>query len=180
MLGGVQFVFNAEEGTTFEPLEALNEFERVGQWQSETQYLFMAYSMSKKTLGVGKHALLRISGEAELAEISLSDPRGAEVAAIRKTPTAVSTIETMQMQKAYPNPFTGELFVLYIIGENGHKEATLVVTDIAGRTVAIQSVSAAYGAHTAHITATGLSSGIYFVNLYIDGSLIQTDKVVKQ
>ena len=80
VLGGVQCTFEAEQGHTFTALSALNEFEKVGTWQSEEQYMFMAYSMSGKTLSVGKTALLQI-GEAELTNIILSDAQGHNVAA---------------------------------------------------------------------------------------------------
>ena len=80
VLGGVQCTFEAEQGHTFTALSALNEFEKVGTWQNEEQYMFMAYSMSGKTLGVGKTALLQI-GEAELTNIILSDAQGHNVAA---------------------------------------------------------------------------------------------------
>lgn len=80
VLGGVQCTFEAENGHTFTTLDALNGFETVGTWQAENNYLFMAYSMSGKTLGVGKNALLQI-GDADLTEIILSDAQGHNVAA---------------------------------------------------------------------------------------------------
>ena len=80
VLGGVQCTFEAEQGHTFTALSALNEFEKVGTWQSEDKYLFMAYSMSGKTIGVGKTALLQI-GDAELTNIVLSDAQGHNVVA---------------------------------------------------------------------------------------------------
>lgn len=80
VLGGVQCTFEAEQGHTFTALSALNEFEKVGTWQSEDNYLFMAYSMSGKTIGVGKTALLQI-GDAELTNIVLSDAQGHNVVA---------------------------------------------------------------------------------------------------
>lgn len=80
VLGGIQCTFEAENGYTFTTLDALNGFETVGTWQSEEQYLFMAYSMSGKTIGVGKNALLQI-GDAELTSIILSDAQGHNVPA---------------------------------------------------------------------------------------------------
>ncbi len=80
VLGGVQCTFEAEKGHTFTALSALNEFEKVGTWQDENNYLFMAYSMSGKTIGVGKTALLQI-GDAELTNIVLSDAQGHNVVA---------------------------------------------------------------------------------------------------
>ena len=80
VLGGVQCSFEAENGHTFTTLDALNGFETVGTWQAENNYLFMAYSMSGKTLGIGKNALLQI-GDADLTDIVLSDAQGHNVPA---------------------------------------------------------------------------------------------------
>lgn len=78
VLGGVQCTFAADKEQMITPLAALDEFEQVGTWQAEDQYLFLAYSMSGKTLGVGRHALLQI-GDAELTNIVLSDAQGHNV-----------------------------------------------------------------------------------------------------
>lgn len=88
VLGGVQCTFEAEQGHTFTALSALNEFEKVGTWQNEEQYMFMAYSMSGKTLGVGKTALLQI-GDAELTDIIFSDAQGHNIATAPKISTAL-------------------------------------------------------------------------------------------
>ena len=80
VLGGVQCTFEADKEQNIVPLAALNEFEKVGTWQDENNYLFMAYSMSGKTIGVGKNALLQI-GDAELTNIVLSDAQGHNVVA---------------------------------------------------------------------------------------------------
>lgn len=80
VLGGVQCTFEADKEQNIVPLAALNEFEKVGTWQDENNYLFMAYSMGGKTIGVGKTALLQI-GDAELTNIVLSDAQGHNVVA---------------------------------------------------------------------------------------------------
>ncbi len=80
VLGGVQCTFTAEKDHQFATLDALKGFETVGTWQNEEQYMFMAYSMSGKTLSVGKTALLQI-GDAELTDIIFSDAQGHNVAA---------------------------------------------------------------------------------------------------
>lgn len=88
VLGGVQCTFAADNEQTITPLAALDEFEKVGTWQSADQYLFLAYSMSGKTLGVGKHALLQI-GDAELTNIVLSDAQGHNIPAAPGVSTAL-------------------------------------------------------------------------------------------
>ena len=80
VLGGVQFTFSVDSPHVFTPLESLQGFEMVSEWTTSEQYMFMAYSMSGKTLGVGKHALLQI-GDADLTSIALSDTQGHNVSA---------------------------------------------------------------------------------------------------
>ena len=88
VLGGVQCTFEAENGHSFTALSSLDEFEKVGTWQSDEQYMFMAYSMSGKTLGIGKHALLQI-GDADMTNIVLSDAHGHNVVASPQASTAL-------------------------------------------------------------------------------------------
>ena len=88
VLGGVQCTFAADKEQSIVPLAALNEFEKVGTWQDEDNYLFMAYSMSGKTIGIGKTALLQI-GDAELTNIVLSDAQGHNVVAAPRVSQAL-------------------------------------------------------------------------------------------
>ena len=88
VLGGVQFTFSVDSPHTFTTLDALQGFETVSEWTNESSYLFMAYSMSGKTIGVGKNALLQI-GDAELTSIALSDTQGHNVQAIPQASTAL-------------------------------------------------------------------------------------------
>ena len=82
VLGGVQFTFTANKETAnFRTLEALKPFEQVGQWTSDNTYLFMAYSMSGQTIGVGKTALMQV-GDADMNAIVLSDAQGHNVQAM--------------------------------------------------------------------------------------------------
>ena len=88
VLGGVQFTFSVDSPHTFTTLDALQGFETVSEWTNESSYLFMAYSMSGKTIGVGKSALLQI-GDAELTSIALSDTQGHNVQAMPQASTAL-------------------------------------------------------------------------------------------
>ena len=79
-LGGVQVQLSLsdelrmknEEFTTAPGLEG---FETASAWLSDNDYLFLAYSLSGKTLNPGKHALLHI-GDAEITSLRLSDTHG--------------------------------------------------------------------------------------------------------
>ena len=100
VLGGVQFTFAVDSPHVFTPLDALNGFEMVSEWTNSENYLFMAYSMSGKTIGVGKNALLQI-GDAELTGIALSDTQGHNVNAIPRASTALDGTVFMPNSSKY-------------------------------------------------------------------------------
>jgi hypothetical protein len=174
VLGGVQFAFEAE--AEISALEALNGFEQM-TWNSADHLNFMAYSMSGKALGVGKHALLHV-GDAEMKQIILSNAKGQNVPAIKKVATDFSSIEAMQMRLPNPNPFTTQVNIPYIVGQTGIHEVRLVFTNVAGIAVDIYSVERAFGEYTYTWCPTALPEGVYFVTLYVDGKKIQTSKLI--
>ena len=174
VLGGVQFAFEAE--AEISALEALNGFEQM-TWNSADHLNFMAYSMSGKTLGVGKHALLYV-GDAEMKQIVLSNAQGQNVPAIRKTATDLSSVEAMQMRLANPNPFTSQVNIPYIVGQTGLHEVRLVFTNIAGSVVDAYTTTNTFGEYTYTWRPTALPEGVYFVTLYVDGKKIQTSKLI--
>jgi hypothetical protein len=175
VLGGVQFAFEAEAEISV--LEALNGFEQM-TWNSADHLNFMAYSMSGKTLGVGKHALLYV-GDAEMKQIVLSNAQGQNVPAIRKTATDLSSVEAMQMRLANPNPFTSQVNIPYIVGQTGLHEVRLVFTNIAGSVVDAYTTTNTFGEYTYTWRPTALPEGVYFVTLYVDGKKIQTSKLIR-
>lgn len=178
VLGGVQFTLIGDRQTdSFQPLEALQGFEQVSNWTDDETYTFLAYSMSGKTLGIGKHALLRI-GDATLEGIVLSNPRGQNVPAIQGSATAISVAEAMQMQSAYPNPFTTEVVIPYIIGQTGTHNVRFVFSNVAGLVVDTYSAQQTFGKYTYTWHPTALPAGVYFVTLYVDDKALQVAKLV--
>jgi hypothetical protein len=175
VLGGVQFSFDAE--AEISALEALNGFEQV-TWNTAETFNFMAYSMSGKSLGVGKHALLYV-GDAEMNQIILSNAQGQNVPAIKKTTTDLSSVEAMQMRLPSPNPFTTHVNIPYVVGQTGKHEVRLVFTNVAGLTVDSYSATQTFGEYTYTWRPGALPEGVYFVTLYVDGKKIQTSKLVK-
>ena len=175
VLGGVQFSFDAE--AEISALEALNGFEQV-TWNTADHLHFMAYSMSGKTLGVGKHALLYV-GDADMKQIVLSNAQGQNVPAIRKTATDLSSVEAMQMRLPSPNPFTTMVNIPYVVGQTGKHEVRLVFTNVAGLTVDSYSATQTFGEYTYTWRPGALPEGVYFATLYVDGKKIQSSKLVK-
>lgn len=100
VLGGVQLSLNGDSDEAVTPLDALNGFEKIGLWQTDEDYLFLAYSMSGKTLGVGTHALLQI-GDADITSLILSDAQGHNVEAIPQASTALDGTKYMPNSRKY-------------------------------------------------------------------------------
>lgn len=177
VLGGVQFTLQAPQGTTFEVMDALKPFEQVGQWTDEDSYLFMAYSMSGKTLGIGKHALMRID-DAAVENIVLSNTQGQNVPAISGQVTAISTSESMQMRLPNPNPFRDAINIPFVVGKAGIHNIQLRFTNVAGLTVDTYTATLPFGEHTYTWHAASMPAGVYFVTLYVDGKKIQNNKLI--
>lgn len=177
-LGGVQVQLSGKSGDEFTAMPALDAFERVGVWNSETDYLFMAYSMSGKTLLPGKHALLRINN-ADIDAVILSDVLGKNVVAIDGNITGIGAIEAIQIRTPYPSPFNTELHIPYVIGKDGINRVDIVITDLMGRTVHEYSVQNDFGQYEYVWSPNNiLSNGIYVVSLYADDVLMQSTKVI--
>lgn len=179
-LGGLQVMVEADEKAVITPLEALDGMEKVLTQMNETQRLFLSYSMSGKTIAAGKNAILQI-GDHAVSDIKLSDAMGNNVMAINgNVNSGIGTIETVQFKVPYPNPFTSQLTVPYVVGKEGCKQAKFVMTDVMGRTIGSYNADATMGEHTVVISGDGYSTGLYFLSLYVDGKLMQTSRVLKR
>jgi hypothetical protein len=177
-LGGVQVQLSGKSGDEFTAMPALDAFERVGVWNSETDYLFMAYSMSGKTLLPGKHALLRIN-HADVSAVVLSDVLGKNVVAIDGNLTGIGTVEATQMRLPYPSPFNSQLTIPYVIGQDGSHAVSIVITDVMGKTIHQYDVQNEFGEYAYTWKPAGsLANGLYLISLYADGVLMQTTKVM--
>lgn len=177
-LGGIQLLVNAPRNSNIEVLDGLKGMEATSAWKNDNQMVFLAYSMSGKSIPAGRHAILRI-GDYPIENMIFSDVRGKNVLAVNGGHGGVGVIEGMQMQMPYPNPMKSELTIPYIIGADDTK-VDIVISNLAGSEVFRYSTVADYGNHTYvwHPKAS-LSSGIYFVGLYANGKLMHTVKVIK-
>ena len=79
-LAGVQIQLATEKGSEITAMDDMNGFEQTSSWLSDNDYIYLAYSMSGKTLSAGKHAVLNI-GNAKVMDIRLSDAAGTNVEA---------------------------------------------------------------------------------------------------
>lgn len=178
-LGGVQIHLNVAKGTEITALEALKGMEQTSVWTSDEEYLFLAYSMSGKTIPAGTHALLQIGNEAVVTKMIASDSKGHNIAVVDNNATGIGKVEAMQLQMPAPNPFTTVLNVPYTIGKSGSHEVTITFNDMAGRTIDAYHAVKTQGKYTYTWYPKALQKGLYLVSLYVDGELMQTVKVIK-
>ena len=177
-IGGIQLSIAAPKGTKFQCLEALNGFEQMTEWIGENECMFLAFSMTGKSIAPGKQAILRI-GDATLNDVVISNARGGNVLAVNGNATGIGAVEAMQMQLPYPNPFSTVLTIPYIIGKEGSHNIEIAVTDLAGRAVHRYTTVNEFGEYCyTWAPATSLADGLYLVSLYVDGTLMQTAKVI--
>lgn len=74
--------------------------------------------------------------------------------------------------KIYPNPFVNELFIELMLDD---EDVEVLLYDINGKAVVKQKIN-----HNNSLNLKNLDSGIYFVKLISNGSVLQTQKIVKQ
>lgn len=177
-LGGVQVHLGVAKGTAITALEALAGMEQTSVWTSDSEYLFLAYSMSGRSIPAGTHALLQIGSEAVVTEMVLSDTKGKNITAVDGNATGIGKVEAVQLQMPSPNPFTTVLQVPYTIGKSGSHEVTIAFSDMAGRTIDAYHTVNTPGEYTYTWHPRALQKGLYLVSLYLDGELMQTVKVI--
>lgn len=90
-LAGVQIQIATEKENHITTSNELEGFEQASSWLSDNDYIFLAYSMSGKTLSAGKHAILNI-GNAKIMNIRLSDAAGTNVEAKAGQATGVTRL----------------------------------------------------------------------------------------
>jgi hypothetical protein len=179
-IAGVQVRLTTSQRSDITTLSALDGFEKVSDWSNDgTEYLFLAYSLSGKTLDAGENALLRI-GNAEIADIVISDETGHNVPVVYTNTSGIENVIVNQMSLPYPNPFGNELTVPYVVGTSGTHAVRITLTDLSGRVVAMYNTKEGFGEHSHTFATSGLETGMYFVNLYVDNNMMQSAKVVKK
>lgn len=179
-LAGVQVAVKTSR--TAEPAAAddLKGFETTSAWTDDNNYLFLAYSMTGKTLPAGKHALLHLGSEAQIESMTLADKQGHNVTALPNGTTAVAPVAHSAAEMPYPSPFYNKLTVPYTIDDEGAHQVRITLTDLTGRTVSQLSKRVAHAGRFAQTftDCSQLLPGIYLVQVCIDGQVVNTAKVM--
>lgn len=178
-LSGLQFTLANCSRSDVEILPALAGFE-CATVEHDGNLTMVFYSMSGATVPFGRSALLRVeSGEWSVGNVALSDAAGNNVVALDGDALGLVDINAVQAQfaTAYPNPFSGKTTLEMTVGN--YSTAMIVFTDLMGKTVDSRTIATTTaGRHKLIWDATGLSRGIYFATLYVDGMKAQTIKLI--
>lgn len=179
-LAGLQVELIGDANTTqISVLDDMRGMETTGAWLSDSDYRFLAFSLSGKTLDQGKHAVLAI-GDSSVEELLLVDTRGNRVVALLAETTGISSIVGQQINLPYPNPFDAQLNVPVSIGTDGSHRVILSLVNLAGVAVMSQSTTLGYGEHTIAMNTGSLADGFYLLSLVVDGHNVQTVRVIKK
>lgn len=89
-----------------------------------------------------------------------------------------SVPENYTLKQNYPNPFNPVTTIEFDLPKEGN--VTLKIFDIAGREVAreINGLRLRTGNYKVHFDGSGLSSGVYFYSLIVDGASVSTKKMI--
>lgn len=72
-IGGIQVSVKADRATTAITPAALGSMETMGQWSSDNDYVYLAFSVNGASLPAGEYAVLDIAGDFDIDRIVLSD-----------------------------------------------------------------------------------------------------------
>ena len=177
-LGGVQVYLDCDDESMIEVLSAMDKFEQVSQYVNDGRYMFMAYSLSGERLSAGKHAILKV-GYADVDEMILADPSGSNVLAVEETVGVTENNDIFILNTPYPNPFNASINIPYLIAKNDGK-VTFTITNIMGQEVAnIELGTQNRGRYSYEWQPkSDVPTGIYIINMYVNGNMIQRNKVV--
>ena len=127
------------------------------------EYVFLAYG---NTFKAGTHALLKVNG-ATVENFIGTDPWGNVINGMEGSILGIE--DNTPMSVAYPNPFSTSVKI------NNNSNAEFVVTSMTGQIVYRIETSGDF-----EWTPGNVNSGMYFINVYVDGVKVQTSKVVYQ
>ena len=137
----------------------------VNQGMTPDGYMVVAYNFDGTVFEAGVHALCQVN-DAEVNYFIASNACG-DVMDGRDG--AFLGINDNTMAPAYPNPFSTSVTI------SNNANAEFVVTSMTGQVVYRAATSGDFV-----WTPENVNSGVYFINVYVDGVKTQTAKVVYQ
>lgn len=101
VLGGIQVRLHSDETAMVSASEDLAGMEQLSAQVGEHSCIFLAYSMTGKVVGMGDKALLQIPEGAEVTDVVLSTPRGANVKVVLRDATGVAGVQEAKPKQVH-------------------------------------------------------------------------------
>lgn len=179
-LSGVDITFAATPRlSSFTPMADIAAMEVTGGYVADGLYRVVIFSASGKVIPAGHTALLRIA-DADIDAITLADTRANRVQVQAADEAGVSDAVADEVIRPWPNPFTNFINVPVTVAANQRGNVVVSLVNLAGQTVAMQSLTLQPGAHTVTLATDALPQGFYLLSVSVDSVTVLADKVIKR
>ena len=179
-LSGVDLTFAATPRvSSFTPMADIAAMEVTGGYVADGLYRVVIFSASGKVIPAGHTALLRIA-DADIDAITLADTRANRVQVQAADEAGVSDAVADEVLRPWPNPFTNFINVPVTVAANQRGNVVVSLVNLAGQTVAMQSLTLQPGAHTVTLATDALPQGFYLLSVSVDSVTVLADKVIKR
>lgn len=176
-LGGIQLTLNGAGALA--PQAALAGMETTSGAMADGSTCFLAYSISGRSVAAGENAILAI-GDADIAGILLCDTAGRQILAVRSEHSGIDAVSLAELKLVTPNPFRDEISVPVVLGGAGEHEVAICFFSLDGSERLVSTSVLGYGEHTVAVDTRSLPEGFYMLTLTVDGTAVDTAKVIKQ
>lgn len=177
-LGGIQLTLTGD-GCALAPQAALAGMETTSGAMADGSTCFLAYSISGRSVAAGENAILAI-GDADIAGILLCDTAGRQILAVRSEHSGIGAVSLAELKLVTPNPFRDEISVPVVLGGAGEHEVAIRFFSLDGSERLVSTSVLGYGEHTVAVDTRSLPEGFYMLTLTVDGTAVDTAKVIKQ
>lgn len=177
-LGGIQLTLTGD-GSALAPQAALAGMETTSGAMADGSTCFLAYSISGRSVAAGENAILAI-GDADIAGILLCDTAGRQILAVRSEHSGIDAVSLAELRLVTPNPFRDEIAVPVVLGGAGEHEVAIRFFSLDGSERLVSTSVLGYGEHTVAVDTRSLAEGFYMLTLTVDGTAVDTAKVIKQ
>lgn len=177
-LGGIQLTLTGD-GSALAPQTALAGMETTSGAMADGSTCFLAYSISGRSVAAGENAVLAI-GDADIAGILLCDTAGRQILAVRSEHSGIGAVSLAELKLVTPNPFRDEISVPVVLGGAGEHEVAIRFFSLDGSERLVSTSVLGYGEHTVAVDTRSLPEGFYMLTLTVDGTAVDTAKVIKQ
>ncbi len=177
-LGGIQLTLTGD-GSALAPQAALAGMETTSGAMADGSTCFLAYSISGRSVAAGENAVLAI-GDADIAGILLCDTAGRQILAVRSEHSGIGAVSLAELRLVTPNPFRDEISVPVVLGGAGEHEVAIRFFSLDGSERLVSTSVLGYGEHTVAVDTRSLPEGFYMLTLTVDGTAVDTAKVIKQ